>query len=262
MNPEGNDVMFCMKARLVPTSALTFRILPGSIVHIATYPFVPPTTLSGYLRRLDSLSKGTLPPTTAGHSGKKAPPYWVLPPEFICCGAYPEWGEWTVHRTARLGPESLSHTLAGRLRSEKDKQNPQLHTWEYLVVTELTAYVVHEDADALKSLAKTVNNVGCKLGKEGFAYVAKTSVVKLERAHTRAVPSTIAPAKDLLDSPADVYPLYAYDWDRKKTFDFESPSPVNGFRPFTAGWTDGGVKTDYWSGDGVNIPASLLEVLA
>jgi len=35
----------CLEFTIQPTAALTFRILPGSILNIATYPFVPPTTL-------------------------------------------------------------------------------------------------------------------------------------------------------------------------------------------------------------------------
>ena len=48
--------MYCLKLKIIPMAAMTFRILPGSILNIATYPFVPPTTLSGFLRRLGMLS--------------------------------------------------------------------------------------------------------------------------------------------------------------------------------------------------------------
>ena len=257
--------MHCLTLTIVPTAGLTFRILPGSIVHIATYPFVPPTTLSGFLRRLVALSAGVLPPTTAGHGAKDSPPFWALPREFVCCGAYPEHGGYSVHSTARLGPESLAHTLAGRLRSEKDRENPQLHTWEYLITDHLTGYVVHKDESALQSLLGRVSGYGCKLGKEGFGYVEDGRVVPLRKLRDTVAPSALVPVTELGTAAADVFPVYSFAWDDKAEVSdpFDEASPILGYRRFAAGLTDRDVETEYWADDAgrIRVPVSLVEVL-
>jgi hypothetical protein len=86
-----------------PTSALTFRVLPGSIRDIATYPFVPPTTLSGWLRRLFWAREGLLPPDWKEGN---APRFYVLPRRYVPLGAYPVGGmEGSPHPPAR--PQEL-----------------------------------------------------------------------------------------------------------------------------------------------------------
>ena len=43
--------MWMLQLGIKPTSGLTFRRMPSSILHISTYRFLPPTTMSGFLRR-------------------------------------------------------------------------------------------------------------------------------------------------------------------------------------------------------------------
>lgn len=52
-----------LKLTIKPTAGLTFRRMPSSILHISTYPFLTPTTMSGFLRRLKLLEAGHLPKT-------------------------------------------------------------------------------------------------------------------------------------------------------------------------------------------------------
>ena len=40
--------MYAMRFTLRATAGVTFRILPGSILDIATYPFVPPRHCRGF----------------------------------------------------------------------------------------------------------------------------------------------------------------------------------------------------------------------
>src|SRR5262245_29318494 len=95
-----------------PTAALTFRVLPGSILDIGTYPFVPPTTLSGFLRRLAMLAAGIDVPGTAVDDA----PYYVLPSSVITLGAYPFPGQrGMVHRTHRKGMKDFTDTSFTRI---------------------------------------------------------------------------------------------------------------------------------------------------
>ena len=80
--------MWMLKLVLKPTSGLTFRRIPSSILHISTYPFLPPTTMSGFLRRLKMLEAGHLPETAV-----KDPDYYALPPQL--CTA------WSVSESER-----------------------------------------------------------------------------------------------------------------------------------------------------------------
>ena len=66
--------MWMLKLEIKPTSGLTFRRMPSSILHISTYPFLPPTTMSGFLRRLKLLEAGHFPETAV-----KDPDYYTLP---------------------------------------------------------------------------------------------------------------------------------------------------------------------------------------
>src|SRR5262245_18293599 len=104
--------MHLLTVDIQPTAALTFRILPGSILDICTYPFVPPTTLSGFLRRLTMLAAGIDVPGTAVDDA----PYSVLPPALITLGAYPFPGQrGIVHRTHRTGMKDFTDTTFTRI---------------------------------------------------------------------------------------------------------------------------------------------------
>lgn len=127
--------MYCVELTIQPTAALTFRMLPGSILNIATYPFVPPTSLSGYLRRLSIMSNGGEIPGTK----VKNPSTYLLPPRYITLGAYSTNSRWSgIHRTYRKGMDRFTHDAFSSIYREKNsKENIQLHTWEYLITEEL-----------------------------------------------------------------------------------------------------------------------------
>ena len=158
--------MWMLKLVIKPTSGLTFRRMPSSILHISTYPFLPPTTMSGFLRRLKMLETGHLPETAV-----KDPDYYALPPQLCTLGAYPQANEYRIHTTKRQGIRSFNHNAFSRIvRHQSTKEVYQLHTWEYLFTEKLVGYVVSEDEKLLSQL-KTVKNFGCKIGKEGYAFV-------------------------------------------------------------------------------------------
>ncbi len=252
-----------------PTGGLTFRRMPGSILHIATYPFLPPSTMSGYLRRLLILAEGCYPNTTVGNA-----PYYVLPwPLYHVLGAYPvpQHG-YSVHLTRRHGPKyQTKHTVFSKLvrvrpdrGGERNEQQLQLHTWEYLFVERLRGYVLSEESTALEMLRGIVN-LGSKLGKEGYGYVEAISEARpLRRELVSAMPSVLTPATELVGEPADFIFLYRHNHHGDIPLDAltdEISNPVTGFVPFWGGWPAEPVALDYWTDSEVFFPVALLEVL-
>ncbi|MCC5645946.1 hypothetical protein LC607_24020 [Nostoc sp. CHAB 5824] len=268
--------MYCLKFTIQPTAAMTFRILPGSILNIATYPFVPPTTLSGFLRRLGMMSVELEIPETRVNN--ENPPIYALPPSYIALGAYPVSGKWSgVHRTYRKGMREFNHDSFSRLYLDEDKANFQLHTWEYFIAEELVGYVISESKAGLEYFQK-LEGYGCKLGKEGYAVVKEVSeLIEMERQTIAANPSTIVPMEDLLQSNhfikgCDIYNLYRYNWSantqpvsEREGFLDHNPTQVNGFVPFVTAYFAHPIgdppTLNYYTNGKIYIPVSLINML-
>lgn len=269
--------MYCLQINLTPTAAMTFRILPGSILNIATYPFVPPTTFSGYLRRVAMLSAGLdIPETTIN---KDNPPFYTLPRNIVSLGAYPVTDTYTgVHRTYRKGMFSFAHTSFSKIyrvkpTKKKKAEEIQLHTWEYLIAEKLIGYVMSESKSDLEKFSQ-IKDRGCKLGKEGFAVVEEVSApIKLKRETVSANPSTIVPMEALLQSGefingCDIYNLYRYQWssNQSNTDSFSNDnSSINGFVPFVTGYyppqSESLATLEYYTNGEINIPTSLVNLI-
>lgn len=268
--------MYCVELTIQPTAALTFRMLPGSILNIATYPFVPPTSLSGYLRRLGIMSAGGEIPGTQ----VKNPSTYLLPPRYITLGAYSTHSRWSgVHRTYRKGMDKFTHDAFSSIYREKNnKENIQLHTWEYLITEELVGYVVSDSAEQLAQL-QDLEAYGCYIGKEGYAFLKEVSeVIELEREAIAAYPSTVTPVEELIQNNQflggyDIYNLYRYNWlpesaeqsDQDGLWGLE-PTSVDGFIPFVGAYFANPADTppmlDYYTDrDEIFIPASLVDLL-
>ncbi|GIK38019.1 MAG: hypothetical protein BroJett011_18520 [Chloroflexota bacterium] len=247
-----------------PTAGLTFRRMPSGNLHISTYPFVPPTTLSGWLRRLLLLSAGHYPEIAI-----KKPCYFALSPDYHVLGAYPAPDprrSYRIHITQRHGVRFVNHNTFSRVvRQANIKEVYQLHSWEYLLTKQLRGYVLHEEAKALELLCQ-VKNYGCKLGKEGFAYLENVSDIRmLEKVKVKAKPDVLVPGHDLIGQPADIYTLYRYQFKRSRTLktDLHKPqsSKIAGFVPLQAGWPAEALELDYYTDGEVYLPASWTEVL-
>ena len=256
---------------------MTFRILPGSILNIATYPFVPPTTLAGFLRRLGMLTVGLDLPDT--RINREKPPIYSLPPRYTALGAYLPQEHWSgIHRTYRKGMREFNHDAFSQIYQEKSSANFQLHTWEYLIAEALIGYVVAETSEGLEHF-QDLQDYGCKIGKEGFAFVAETSdIIELKQKTVSSVPSTLVPMDDLLQSNpflggCDVYNLYRYQQAAIQTgrtpqagfLDVE-PSEVEGFLPFVAAYFGNAETTpptlDYYTNhQDIYIPVALVDLL-
>lgn len=283
--------MYAMHFTLRPTAGVTFRILPGSILDIATYPFVPPTTLSGFLRRLAMLQAGLDFPNTGPNDDNT--PFYALPRHLIALGAYPV-GAYTrpPHRTYRKGPRDLGHSAFSSIYRERGRgsENIQLHTWEYLVAETFVGYVASEDRDGLARLT-ALQGYGAKLGKEGYAFIEDVSgPFTLEHTETQARSSVIAPADALFDKnpqvAADVFTLYSFVWRgttteqsqkiqrrRRRAAEAEQvyssnpfdpyPSPIVGYRPFVVALLgqEASVRLDFWHSAETFVPAALIRAL-
>ncbi len=270
--------MYCLKLTIQPTAAMTFRILPGSILNIATYPFVPPSTFSGFLRRLGMMSVELEIPETRVNNDN--PPTYVLPPRFLALGAYPKAGAFRgVHRTYRKGMREFNHDSFSQIYQDEDKANFQLHTWEYFIAEELEGYIIASSSEELKHFQK-LKCYGCKIGKEGFAFLKEVSPepIELECKIMAAHPSTIVPMEDLLQQGqfiggCDIYNLYRYEWPSKSQtlsdtdgFLDATPTEVTGFTPLIAGYFPSATYHQpeleyYTNNDEINIPVSLVNLL-
>ena len=253
--------MWMLKLVLKPTSGLTFRRMPSSILHISTYPFLPPTTMSGFLRRLKMLETGHLPETAV-----KDPDYYALPPQLCTLGAYSQVNEHRIHTTKRQGIRSFNHNAFSRIaRHQSTKEVYQLHTWEYLFTEKLIGYVVSEDEKLLGQL-RTVENLGCKIGKEGYAFVDRIcGPTELTLKRVSAKPDTLLPGTALVGHPCEAFPLYRYAWgiDASEHTNLSHPDPsvIDGFIPFVAGEIHGEIELDYYTDGDVHLPKSFIDEL-
>ena len=253
--------MWMLQLIIKPTSGLTFRRMPSSILHISTYPFLPPTTMSGFLRRLKLLEAGHLPETAV-----KNPDYYTLPPQLCTLGAYPRGGGYHIHRTKRQGIRAFNHNAFSRIvRHQSTKEVYQLHTWEYLFADALTGYVVSEDKGLLSEL-KTVENFGCKIGKEGYAFVYEIrGPIELTLKQVDAEPDTLLPGTALVGHPCEAFPLYRYAWGTgaSECTNLENlePSFIEGFVPFVAGQVENTIKLEYYTDGIVHLPKLFIDEL-
>ncbi len=258
------EKLYGVKMSIRNTGALTFRRMPSAILHISTYAFIPPTTLSGWLRRLYLMSTGIYPDTAV-----KNPDYFVMPESYHVLGAYPvdhRQATNEIHTTKRQGVRAFNHGAFSRLSGGRsNKEVYQLHTWEYLMTERFFGFVLHHEPERLEEL-RTLVNFGCKCGKEGYAYLDEVSSVRsLTRARLPAIPSTPTTGSDLLGIAADLIVCYRHEYKAKQLLTddpFEAtPSQIEGFQSLWLGWPSGAVELDYFTDGGSwFIPAGMLEV--
>lgn len=261
--------MYGLRLTLRPTGALTFRILPGSILDITTYPFVPPSTLSGWLYRVWRFAKTSANPEFL-ETGLKNSPYYYLPRSLISLGAYlPEIP--SIHRTRRHGTKGFSSTSRSALVTD-DMEAPQLHTWSYLFAERLEGYVVSSDLGLLQTLVEPLREdgetlpLGCKLGKEGFAYLENISEpLELTATESEQTPQIwpLLPLEDAVlgQIDFDLFSVYKPVWKSGRGGWME-PSMVEGFTPLPLALPQRGtLKTDWLIADAICIPKRLVEVL-
>ena len=126
-------------------------------------------------------------------------------------------------------------------------------------------YVVSEDENLLSEL-KTVKNFGCKIGKEGYAFVDRVSgPTQLILEQVKAKPDTLLPGTALIGVPCEAFPLYRYAWgggaSKNTSLAHPEPSAIEGFIPFVAGEIHGEIELDYYTDGNVHLPKSFIDEL-
>lgn len=208
------------------------------------------------------LESGHLPETAV-----KDPDYYALPPQICPLGAYPTVEQYHIHTTKRHGMSHFTHNAFSRIVSGKRKntENYQLHTWEYLFTEQLIGYVVSEDEKLLSQLT-TVENFGCKIGKEGYAFVDRIcGPTELVLKQVKAKPDTLLPGIVLVGEPCEAFPLYRYAWgigaSENTNLAHPKPSAIEGFIPFVAGEIHSRIELNYYTDGKHYIPKPFVDEL-
>ena len=126
-------------------------------------------------------------------------------------------------------------------------------------------YVVSEDVELLSQL-KTVENFGCKIGKEGYAFVDSIcGPTELTLEQTYAEPETLLPGTVLVGQPCEAFPMYRYAWgvgaSNRTNLTHPEPSSIKGFIQFVAGQVHGEIELDYYTDGTVHLPKSFIDEL-
>lgn len=249
--------LYAVKVDITPTAPLCFRQIPFSMIHIRTYPFMPPTSLSGWLERIRRLSGGegvpfrsTIPQEVnelirwQGEDGSESDRRIFLDMGRYCSlGAQPI-GPFTTFTAWRQGPKKFSHSRFSRMRipvgnAVPDGEEFQLHRWEYLICQRLQGLVLSKTAEDLRLIEGTLG-WGLNIGKEGYAYISSMSEpFRLQPERFKARPSTFLCLEDAREAPScEYHPLY-----------FFKPKPhadPDGYYMEMFARTHDEVELDYW----------------
>jgi hypothetical protein len=198
------------------------------MIHIRTYPFMPPTSLAGWLERVRRLSSGESVPFRStipqeanelikwhGDDGSESDVRIFLDLRRYCClGAQPV-ERFTTFTAWRQGPKTFTHGRFSALRkpmgTDIKAEQFQLHRWEYLICQRLQGLVLAVTSDDLHFIRQTVG-WGLNIGKEGYAYISAVSEpFKLQPDRFRAKPSTFLSLEDARNTPrCEYHPLYFF----------------------------------------------------
>ncbi len=256
-----------------PAGAMTFRQMPSGILHIMSYPFMPPTTMSGFLKRLLDIAEGK---EWAGYGedwykGPGSKEFTLtLDKNYRALGAFPEPEQWVVHKTRRHGPKNFEHVEFSqmlRLHQKKredgkkeKKQDYQLHHWDYLFCESLKGWVAAKEKKLLENL-QSLTNFGGKTGKEGYVFVSKvTEPRQLELSTGKFKPLGLVtlPYRPLSGT---FYNLYGHYWNNDYKWSNGEKGGVDGFVQIGAWWNADTVTGHYWaSDDGIGFPVNSPDV--
>lgn len=246
--------MYAIKLLVVPTSQLTVKIPPAIPGLYRTYPFIPPTTFSGYLARLYKIKSGKeLPIRDTGE-----PLLIENISNVFSLGLYPS--TWSVNSTWRQGfrvasgyeqVPSKAYKFIRFTRERVEGVDYWLIEWESLLCDKLEGYIVSEYEKLLNEL-KELKGYGYKLGYEGFAYVEEVSnPLELELKTLEAVPSTIVITTTLIPFNREISIFHVYKYVKQTPPEFKHALAI---------WTREQLKLEYYAHHeaGIYIPKSTL----
>lgn len=260
------ETLWGIELELVPTGPLTFRQMPSGILHIMSYPFMPPTTMSGFLKRLLLLAEGG---EWAGYGEdwfqKKGPGKeftLTLEQEYRALGAFPPVNQWHIHKTRRHGPKNFKHREFSQILRTSHKEHYQLHHWDYLFCEKLTGWVVAKEARLVERLLK-LTNYGGKAGKEGWVFVRRVSEprqLSLQTGEFTPLGLVIPPLRPV---SGRFYNVYGHYWDASYEWTNGERGGVVGFTQLGAWWGAERVHGEYWawnenSGIAAHVPDAFL----
>lgn len=247
--------MYAVKLLVIPTSQLTVKIPPAIPGLYRTYPFIPPTTFSGYLARLYEIKSGKEPSV----KDTKEPLLIENMLNVFSLGLYPS--KWSINFTWRQGFRLASgyeqkpdkaYKFIRFTRKRVEGVDYWLIEWESLLCDKLEGYVVSEHEESLDEL-KELKGYGYKLGYEGFAYIEEVSdPLKLEPKVSEAVPSTIVIATTLIPFNREASIFHVYKYVKQTPPEFKHALAI---------WTREQLKLEYYVHHeaGIYIPKSTLK---
>ncbi len=247
---------------LRPTGAMSFRKMPSGILHIMSYPFIPPTTMSGFICRLMHIAKdGDWP--GYGHdwyNGPRSKEFTLtLDCRYRSLGAFPHRDRWVIHKTRRHGPKNFKHDQFSHLLRTDHKENYELHHWDYLFCDRLTGWVAAREKEPLEMLTK-LKNYGGKAGKEGYVIVDQISdPIELHLNHGTYTPLGLLTPPDRPLS-GEFYQVYGHHWDKNYEWLNGEKGGVVGYTQFGAWWNVDSVTGPFWEFEpGMGFPVSALD---
>lgn len=244
------------------TGPLTFRRMPSGILHIISYPFMPPTTMSGFLRRLLYIAEQReWPGYGTDWYGKIGSPgrgfTLTMESQYRPLGAFPQSGKWSIHKTRRHGPKNFKHAEFSQVSRTSHEENYQLHHWDYLFCEKLIGWVAAKTRNSLERL-NSLKNFGGKAGKEGYLFVSEIGdpqQVPLQEGEFQPLGLVIKPFRPISGA---YYNLYGHHWNSQYEWTNGDKGGVDGYTQLGAWWNVKSVIGPYWAvSEGVGIPAGV-----
>lgn len=265
---------------------LTFRRMPSGILHIMSYPFMPPTTMSGFLARLMLIAEGNEWPgygkdwygncqleindasaNAEKKKGKSKKPQkaeklkagheytLTLDKDYRSLGAFPHPERWRIHKTRRHGPKDFKHREFSELLRMNHGANYQLHHWDYLFCDEFTGWVAAKSSEILLKLTR-LRNYGGKAGKEGHLTVTSVEEPReLKLRHGEFKPLGLVPQPARPRSGV-FYNIYGHYWEDDYLWSDGSRGGVVGYTQLGAWWKVENSEGHYWAfEEGFGFPA-------
>lgn len=178
--------MYLLLLTLGFTGPLTVREFPWHQSIIRSVRFVPPSTLSGFLRRILDFKVLNDEEFKSIYNEKEYRYYTLDYTKHLPLGAFVKRiDEIKIHTAYRQGPRSFLHERFSQLfdygpRATKlalpDLAEYQPHQWDYVLMDVAIGYILTKAPSEFDK----IENYGCKIGKNGYAYVKNVTTYPVE----------------------------------------------------------------------------------